>query len=87
MLYYLLYNVLREVHPSLSGLRVFYWVSFRSSIAALTAILISLIVGPFMIRKLRDFQIGQQIREEGPRSHQAKRGTPTMGGVLISLLW
>ena len=94
MLYYLFYNILREVHPSMSWLRVFYFVSFRTAIAALTALLISLLVGPYMIARLKEFQIGQQIREEGPRSHQAKRGTPTMGGVLIiasvvvsTLLW
>jgi phospho-N-acetylmuramoyl-pentapeptide-transferase len=94
VLYYLFYNVLREVHPSMSWLRVFYFVSFRTAIAALTALLISLLVGPYMIARLKEFQIGQQIREEGPRTHQAKRGTPTMGGVLIiasvvvsTLLW
>ncbi|MBL8150248.1 MAG: phospho-N-acetylmuramoyl-pentapeptide-transferase [Blastocatellia bacterium] len=94
MLYYLLYNVLRQAHDSLSWLRVFEYVIFRTSIAALTALLMSLLIGPYMIRKLKDFQIGQQIREEGPRSHQAKRGTPTMGGVLLiasvvtsTLLW
>lgn len=94
MLYYLLYHVLRSVHDSLSWLRVFEYVIFRTSIAALTALLLSLIVGPYMISKLREFQVGQQIREEGPRSHQAKKGTPTMGGLLIigsvvisTLLW
>lgn len=94
MLYYLFYHILRNAHPSLSWLRVFEYVSFRTSIAALTALLISLVVGPYMIAKLREFQIGQQIREEGPRSHQSKKGTPTMGGVLIvssvvlsTLLW
>ncbi len=95
MLYYLFYYILKDVHPSMTKLmNVFQYVSFRTSIAALTALLISLLVGPYLIRKLKDFQIGQQIREEGPRSHQAKRGTPTMGGVLIiasvvisTLLW
>ncbi|MEW6730668.1 MAG: phospho-N-acetylmuramoyl-pentapeptide-transferase [Acidobacteriota bacterium] len=75
-------------------MNVFQYVSFRTSIAALTALMISLLTGPYLINKLKEFQIGQQIREEGPRSHQAKRGTPTMGGVLIigsvvisTLLW
>lgn len=94
MLYYLFYHILRELHPALSGLRVFEYVIFRTSIAALTSALISVVVGPYMIAKLKQFQIGQQIREEGPKAHQSKRGTPTMGGLLIlssvsisTLLW
>jgi phospho-N-acetylmuramoyl-pentapeptide-transferase len=62
--------------------------------ASLTALLIGLLIGPYVIEKLREFQIGQYIREEGPQSHQKKSGTPTMGGVLIcisilvpTLLW
>ena len=62
--------------------------------ASLTALLIGLLIGPFVIERLREFQIGQYIREEGPQSHQKKGGTPTMGGVLIcisilvpTLLW
>ncbi|MCS6883797.1 MAG: phospho-N-acetylmuramoyl-pentapeptide-transferase [Acidobacteriota bacterium] len=82
------------MHDSLSWLRVFEYVIFRTSVAALSALMMSLLVGPYMIRKLREFQVGQQIREEGPRSHQSKKGTPTMGGLLIigsvavsTLLW
>jgi phospho-N-acetylmuramoyl-pentapeptide-transferase len=83
VLYYLFYHIVRNAHPSMSGLRVFEYVSFRMFIAALSALLMSLFIGPIMIRKLREFQIGQHIREEGPRSHQSKKGTPTMGGVMI----
>src|SRR5438132_4292124 len=82
MFYYLR---LLQNHDALSFLRVFEYVSFRTAWAAITALAISLIFGPRMIRLLKEFQIGQQIREEGPRTHQSKRGTPTMGGVLILL--
>ena len=83
MFYYLQY--LQHVHESLSWLRVFEYITFRTAQASLTALFISLFFGGRLIRTLQKFQIGQQIREEGPRSHQAKRGTPTMGGVLIIL--
>jgi phospho-N-acetylmuramoyl-pentapeptide-transferase len=83
MFYYL--RLFQNVHDSLSFLRLFREVTFRAAWAAITALVISLIFGPRMIRLLREFQIGQQIREEGPRTHQSKRGTPTMGGVLILL--
>ncbi len=82
MFYYLR---LLQNHDDLSFLRVFEYVSFRTAWAAITALAISLIFGPRMIKLLKEFQIGQQIREEGPRTHEAKRGTPTMGGVLILL--
>jgi phospho-N-acetylmuramoyl-pentapeptide-transferase len=81
--YYLQY--LQGYHESLSWLRVFEYITFRTAQATLTALLISLFFGGRLIGTLQKFQIGQQIREEGPRSHQAKRGTPTMGGVLIIL--
>ena len=83
MFYYL--RLLQDVHDSLSFLARFRQVTFRTAWAAITALAISLMFGPKMIRLLREFQIGQQIREEGPRTHQSKRGTPTMGGVLILL--
>jgi phospho-N-acetylmuramoyl-pentapeptide-transferase len=82
MFYYL--RLLQSI-DALSFMRVFKEVTFRSAWAAITALVISLIFGPRMIAKLRQFQIGQQIREEGPRTHESKRGTPTMGGVLILL--
>lgn len=83
MFYYL--RLFQKVHDSLSFLRLFEYITFRAAWAAITALVISLMFGPRMIRLLREFQIGQQIREEGPRTHQSKRGTPTMGGVLILL--
>jgi phospho-N-acetylmuramoyl-pentapeptide-transferase len=64
-------------------LNVVQYVTFRTAAATLTALLISLLFGPWLIRRLQEFQIGQHIREEGPKSHHAKAGTPTMGGVLI----
>jgi phospho-N-acetylmuramoyl-pentapeptide-transferase len=98
MFYYLFYELLYEHYhsqwPVLRALNVFQYVTFRTAYAAITALVLSLVLGPMMIRKLREFSFGQQIREEGPASHQAKRGTPTMGGVLIvssifvsTLLW
>jgi phospho-N-acetylmuramoyl-pentapeptide-transferase len=70
------------------------YITFRTAAASMTALLISLVMGPWLIRRLRDFQIGQVIRQEGPESHRAKAGTPTMGGLLIlaaalvpTLLW
>ncbi|MFY9553728.1 MAG: phospho-N-acetylmuramoyl-pentapeptide-transferase [Blastocatellia bacterium] len=83
MFYYL--RLFQKVHDSLSFLRLFDQVTFRAAWAAITALIICLMFGPRMIRLLREFQIGQQIREEGPRTHQSKRGTPTMGGVLVLL--
>jgi phospho-N-acetylmuramoyl-pentapeptide-transferase len=76
---------LQYLHESLSFMRVFEYVTWRAAWAAITALLISLVFGPRMIRMLKEFHFGQQIREEGPQTHQSKRGTPTMGGVLIIL--
>ena len=66
-------------------LGVFRYITFRAANAALMALLLSVFLGPSLIRWLRTRQIGQSIREEGPKGHQAKAGTPTMGGVLINL--
>lgn len=82
MLYWLLYQ---KLFPYFSPFRIFRYVTFRTVFASLTALFIGLIVGPSVIRQLRDFQIGQYIREEGPAAHQKKAGTPTMGGVLITI--
>ncbi len=82
MLYYLLYE---QLFPVISPFRVFGYITFRTAYASLTALMICLILGPWLIRKLREFQIGQVVREEGPRSHQVKKGTPTMGGLLINI--
>ena len=91
MLYYLFYYVLR---PHFSPLNVFRYITVRTAVASLTALLLSLLLGPWVIKKLRELQVKQYIREEGPKRHQAKAGTPTMGGVLIvaaivlpTLLW
>jgi phospho-N-acetylmuramoyl-pentapeptide-transferase len=82
LLYWLLYQ---KLFPYFSPFRIFRYVTFRTVFASLTALFIGLIVGPSVIRQLRDFQIGQYIREEGPAAHQKKAGTPTMGGVLITI--
>ena len=79
MLYHLLYQ-LRDV---VVGFNVFRYITFRTAFAALTALLISLILGPWLIERMRRIKAGQYIREEGPKSHQSKAGTPTMGGILI----
>ncbi len=91
MLFWLLYQ---KLFPYFRFFRIFRYVTFRCAFASLTALLIGLLIGPFVIERLRQFQIGQYIREEGPESHQKKGGTPTMGGVLIcisilvpTLLW
>jgi phospho-N-acetylmuramoyl-pentapeptide-transferase len=82
MLYYLLYEVLR---PYFSPFNVFHYITVRTAYASLTAMFLALVFGPWLIRKLRELQIGQYIREEGPQEHKKKAGTPTMGGVLIVL--
>src|SRR5690349_5081665 len=91
MLYFLLYE---KLFPYVSPFRVFRYNTFRTAFASLTALFLCIALGPWLINKLREFQIGQFIREEGPKSHQKKAGTPTMGGVLIiisivvpTLLW
>lgn len=82
MLYYLLYHVLQKYF---SPLNVFRYITVRTVYASLTAMFLALVFGPWLIRRLREMQIGQYIREEGPQNHQKKAGTPTMGGVLIVL--
>jgi phospho-N-acetylmuramoyl-pentapeptide-transferase len=91
MLYYLLYQVLQRYF---SPLNVFRYITVRTVYASLTAMFLTLVFGPWLIRRLRELQIGQFIREEGPQEHKKKAGTPTMGGVLIvmstavpTLLW
>ena len=73
---------------------MFRYITVRTALASLSALFLGLVAGPWIIRRLRQLQIKQFIREEGPASHQAKAGTPTMGGVLIvaatlvpTLLW
>jgi len=80
MLYFLLYE---QLYRHFSPFRIFSYVTARTAFASLTALFLCVALGPWLINKLREFQIGQYIREEGPKSHQKKAGTPTMGGVLI----
>jgi phospho-N-acetylmuramoyl-pentapeptide-transferase len=91
MLYYLFFYLLR---PYFSPLNVFRYITVRTAVASLTALLLSLLLGPWVIERLRELQVKQYIREEGPKAHRKKAGTPTMGGVLIvaaivipTLLW
>jgi len=81
MLYWLLF----ELRGLWSPLNVFRYITFRAALAIFTALLVGLLLGPPLIRLLQRLQIGQAIREEGPASHRAKAGTPTMGGILILL--
>jgi phospho-N-acetylmuramoyl-pentapeptide-transferase len=90
----MLYHLLPDLAPYFGVLNVTRYITFRTAAASLTALTISLLLGPWLIARLRDFQIGQVIRQEGPQSHRAKAGTPTMGGLLIltaaivpTLLW
>ena len=90
----MLYHLLFPLHTQFSVLNVTRYITFRTAAASLTALAISLLLGPWLIRKLRDFQVGQVIRQEGPATHRTKAGTPTMGGLLIltaslvpTLLW
>ncbi|MFW9616504.1 phospho-N-acetylmuramoyl-pentapeptide-transferase [Aquabacterium sp.] len=76
---------LQGLHPEWGFLRVFQYLTFRSVMAAMTALIIGLLLGPYVIRKLTELKIGQPIREYGVQTHLAKRGTPTMGGALILL--
>jgi phospho-N-acetylmuramoyl-pentapeptide-transferase len=94
MLYYLFYYLVYPLSPRLAVLNVTHYITFRTAAASLTALMIGLFLGPVMIRTLREFQIGQVIRQEGPATHRIKAGTPTMGGLLIltsvlvpTLLW
>jgi phospho-N-acetylmuramoyl-pentapeptide-transferase len=80
LLYWLLYQ---KLYPFFHPFRIFRFLTFRTVFASLTALMIALFIGPYVIQKLGEFQIGQFIREDGPQSHQKKSGTPTMGGVLI----
>src|SRR5262245_24664205 len=90
----MLYRALYPFHTTFSVLNVTGYITFRTAAASLTALAISLALGPWLINKLREFQIGQVIRHEGPATHAPKAGTPTMGGLLIltaaivpTLLW
>ena len=91
LLYWLLYQ---KLFPYFRVFRIFRYLTFRTVFASLTALLIGMLIGPYVIEKLREFQIGQYVRDDGPETHLKKGGTPTMGGVLIcisilipTLLW
>jgi phospho-N-acetylmuramoyl-pentapeptide-transferase len=79
----MLYSLLLSLRDEFGPLNVVRYISFRTAAASLSALMLSLIFGPPLIRKLRDFRVGQIIRQEGPASHHVKAGTPTMGGLLI----
>lgn len=81
MFYYLYFWLHNQIHV----FNLFRYITFRTAAASLTALFLSLVLGPSLISKLKEFQVGQYIREEGPQSHRSKAGTPTMGGVLIVL--
>jgi phospho-N-acetylmuramoyl-pentapeptide-transferase len=91
MLYWLLYE---QLYPTVKVFNVFRYVTLRAMLASLTSLFLCVLLGPWFIKKIREFQWGQHIREDGPKSHQKKAGTPTMGGLLIltsilvsTLLW
>jgi phospho-N-acetylmuramoyl-pentapeptide-transferase len=81
-MFYFLYQKFHAQHHLFN---LFHYITFRTAYASLTALFLSMFLGPYVIRKLKQFQIGQYIREDGPKAHQSKAGTPTMGGVLINL--
>ena len=90
----MLYHLLYPFHTQVSVLNVTQYITVRTAAASLSALAISLVLGPWMIRKLGQFQIGQVVRQDGPATHRPKAGTPTMGGLLIltaalgsTLLW
>ena len=99
MIYYILYELIyghfkEQDWYLVKALNVFQYVTFRTAYASITAMLISLLFGGRLVEALKKWNIGQQIREEGPQAHMAKRDTPTMGGLLIiasviisTLLW
>ncbi len=88
------YHLFYPLHTNISFFNIFKYITFRTIYGSLTAFLICILLGPIFIRKLKQLQIGQYVREEGPKSHFDKAGTPTMGGVMIlfsivvsTLLW
>jgi phospho-N-acetylmuramoyl-pentapeptide-transferase len=90
----MLYHLLYPLHTHFSLFNVFRYITFRCIYATITALVLSFLLGPWLIKRLKVHQIGQAIRKDGPSSHLKKEGTPTMGGVLIltsiilpTLLW
>jgi phospho-N-acetylmuramoyl-pentapeptide-transferase len=90
----MLYHLLYPLHSEVSFLNVTQYITFRTAAASITAFLFSIILGPCVIRLLGRLQVGQVVRNDGPKTHETKAGTPTMGGLLIlgaaivpTLLW
>jgi len=90
----MIYHLLYPLHSSISAFNVFRYITFRTIYASLTAFFICFLLGPWVIKKLKQMQIGQHVRNDGPETHLDKAGTPTMGGTLIigsvstsTLLW
>jgi phospho-N-acetylmuramoyl-pentapeptide-transferase len=90
----MLYHLLSSFRHEFTVLNVVRYITFRTAVASLTALILVLVFGPWVIERLRRLQVGQFIRDEGPQAHKAKAGTPTMGGLLIlagivipTLLW
>jgi len=90
----MIYHLLYPLHTTISAFNVFRYITFRTIYASLTAFLLCFFLGPWVIRKLGELQVGQFIRDDGPQTHLKKAGTPTMGGILIigavlisTLLW
>lgn len=90
----MLYHLLLPLHERFAAFNVVRYITFRTAAASLSALALSLLLGPWLIRRLREFQVGQVVRSDGPATHKPKAGTPTMGGLLIlasvflpTLLW
>ncbi len=81
----MLYSIFSSLVDSISYFNLFRYITFRTAAATLTALLFSLMVGPFIVNYLKSKTVTEKIRKEGPRSHYAKEGTPTMGGIIILL--
>lgn len=79
----MLYKFLYSFSDLFSPFNVFRYITFRTALAVLTAMVVSLIIGPWIIERLRKISVTQQIRDDGPQSHMKKSGTPTMGGIII----
>src|SRR5439155_26764619 len=79
----MLYLLLYPLHVVYAPLNVFKYITFRTLLAGLTALIVSLVLGPALIRRLAALQVGQSIRSDGPANHATKAGTPTMGGMLL----
>ncbi|MBL7135831.1 MAG: phospho-N-acetylmuramoyl-pentapeptide-transferase [Candidatus Marinimicrobia bacterium] len=77
------YHIIYPLRNTFTGFNLFQYITFRSAMAAITALIISFIIGPWIIRTLKKHQIGEIIRKNGPKTHLSKKGTPTMGGIII----